>query len=99
MTNEIFSYKKRSIWFWLSCVTLSTLLLFILIPPIMGSAFRNIKIGDEVNVFTLKDIDGNDFNIEDHKGKHIIFNFFQIDKEKSQNALKALVGLHDKFKG
>jgi tetratricopeptide (TPR) repeat protein len=98
-TNGHFSYyKKRAKWFWLFYILLVTLLLFILIPPIMGSAFRNIKVGDEVKVFTLKDIDGNEFNLEAHKGKIVVFNYFQLEKEKSQNALKALSVLYDKYK-
>jgi tetratricopeptide (TPR) repeat protein len=69
-----------------------------LIPPILGSAFRDLKIGDEIKPFTLNDTEGNAFNIEDLKGKDFIINFFQIDKEKSQKALTALGKLHKENK-
>jgi peroxiredoxin len=90
-----FDSKNRYKFF---CITLLTFLLFILIQPIQGAAFRNVKVGDEITAFTLNDIEGNEVNIGDYKGKFLILNFFQIDKEKSQKALNALSSLYKDFK-
>ncbi len=97
--SEYYShYIRKDKFFWLFSVSFITLLLIILIPPILGSAFRNLRVGDKITPFTLNDLDGNEVNIEDYKGKLLIFNFFQIDQEKSQKALKALVGMYKEFK-
>lgn len=88
-------YLNRDRWFWLFSVSFITIFLFMLIPPIMGSAFRNLKEGDEIPVFSLKDIDGNDLDIEKYKGKIILFNFFTLTKDKSKDALKDLAKIYD----
>jgi len=69
-----------------------------LIPPILGSAFRDLKIGDEIKTFTLNDLDGKPVTLDTYKGKFFLINFFQIDKEKSIEALKGLTKVYADFK-
>lgn len=65
VTKHYFHYIRKDHIFWFSCISFMTFLLFLLIPPIQGSAFRDIKEGDEIKTFSLKDTDGNDFNLDD----------------------------------
>ncbi len=92
-------YMKKDRFFWIFSIVFISMLLFILTPPILGSAFRNLKVGDKAPSFALKDLDGNEVKNEDFEGKYFLFCYFQIDKDKSKNALKSINAIQKNFKG
>lgn len=51
----------------------------ILIFFILQNNMTEIKTGDKVPIFNLKDQDGNDFNIQDHLGSPMVVYFYPKD--------------------
>jgi tetratricopeptide (TPR) repeat protein len=84
--------KKQKISYLLRFSLLNILLIqvILLICSLNSWGFRNLKEGDTVNDFSLKDISGNTHSISQLKGKTILILYWRVGQERSNEALKEL---------
>ncbi|MCB4791529.1 MAG: TlpA family protein disulfide reductase [Elusimicrobia bacterium] len=65
----------------------------------VGLVFADIKVGDNAPDFSLKDLKGNTYSLEKHKGKNIIFlNFFATWCENCIEEMAQLKELYQNYK-
>lgn len=77
-------------------LSLQILLLSFLIFQSCGGNADNLSIGNAAPIFTLQDSDGNDFSLENYKGKNPVIIYF-YPKAGTPGCTKQACGIRDSF--
>ena len=70
------------------------LLLYLMSPPGICAAFRNLEEGKPVPDFTLKDTKGMDHTLSAEKGRVVALIFVKVDQDRSIKAMNDLTRVH-----